>query len=594
MTIAQRQTAQSASTLNPITAEIVRHALLSIPNQIDANIMRTAFSPLIYEYKDFAVGIVDAEGKLICQAKGGIPLFVANALGVAVRDGLAVHGADGIEDGDLLITNHAGTMGQHLNNVVMYTPIFAGPDKRDLFGFMAVLVHWIDIGGITVGSFLSSDTTSVFQEGIQYRSVKLWSRGKPQKDIYSIVQTNTRFPHMLMGDLESQIAGCLLGRTKVAEVIGKYGLDTVRASVEAMWDRSEASTRKALHEIPDGTYEAESFIDNDGVELDRRVPVRVVVHVAGDEMTVDFSGVAEQARGPINSGREGGAVAAARIALKYLAMPDEPPNDGCFRPLHVVIPDGKFISAGADAPLGAYSTVLPTVVDTIIRALVPAAPDRVAAGHHATMGLHAFEGRHENGELFQNVETSHGGWGASLGHDGAGPFKTMVHGDTRDVPVEVQEALYPLRIERLGFREDSGGAGEFRGAPGLEKITKALRPCEARISVERTGCPSWGILGGRGGARPETYILRPGQAPTEVLKGVVKLSAGDSVRVLSGGGGGYGDPLRRDPARVAEDVRRGIVTRHVALDVYGVELDETAQPMNAETAEQRETLRHRR
>ena len=356
MTIAQRQTAQSASTLNPITAEIVRHALLSIPNQIDANIMRTAFSPLIYEYKDFAVGIVDAEGKLICQAKGGIPLFVANALGVAVRDGLTVHGADGIEDGDLLITNHAGTMGQHLNNVVMYTPIFAGPDKRDLFGFMAVLVHWIDIGGITVGSFLSSDTTSVFQEGIQYRSVKLWSRGKPQKDIYSIVQTNTRFPHMLMGDLESQIAGCLLGRTKVAEVIGKYGLDTVRASVEAMWDRSEASTRKALREIPDGTYEAESFIDNDGVELDRRVPVRVVVHVAGDEMTVDFSGVAEQARGPINSGREGGAVAAARIALKYLAMPDEPPNDGCFRPLHVLIPDGKFISAGADAPLGAYST----------------------------------------------------------------------------------------------------------------------------------------------------------------------------------------------------------------------------------------------
>jgi N-methylhydantoinase B len=584
--------AQQPTSINPITAEIIRHGLLSIPNQIDVNITRTAFSPLIYEYKDYAVGIVDPDGRLICQSKGGIPIFVANALGAAVQDGLKVHGREAIEPGDIIISNHAGTLGQHLNNVVMYTPIHFGADgKEDLFGFMAVLVHWIDVGGITVGSCISSNTTEIFQEGIQFRSTKLWSRGRPLRDIYRIIEVNTRFPYMAMGDLESQIAGCLLGKAKILELLAKYGMANVRAAIELMWQASEAATRDAIRKIPDGVYEASSFLDNDGIDLERRVPIGVIVRVQGDEMTVDFSGVGDQVKGPLNSGREGGAVAAARIALKYFATPDEPANDGSFRPLHVVIPEGKFLSARPGAPLGAYSTPLSSVIDTILKALVPAAPERVAAGHHGTMGIHAYEGRDpKTGELFQNLETSHGGWGASLGHDGPGPYKTMGHGDTRDVPIEAQEAMYPLRIDYTRFRQDSGGAGEFRGGLGLEKKVTALAPCQVRLLVERNGCPAWGIFGGCDGKPPMTTIERPGREPVASLKGLFDLEAGDAVSVLTGAGGGYGDSLKRDTTRVAADVRHGYVSRAAARDLYGVVLDDNGIVQESETRDLRRRL----
>lgn len=582
------ETRRLAAAVNPITAEIIRHGLLSIPNQIDVNITRTAYSPLIYEYKDYAVGIVDPEGRLISQAQGGVPLFVANALGVAVRDGLAVHGRDGIAPGDVIFSNHAATLGQHLNNVVMYTPIHVGADPAELVGFMCVLVHWIDIGGSVVGSCTSTETTDIFQEGVQFRSTKLWSRGQPLKDIYRLIEVNSRFPRMLFGDLDAQLAGCFLGRDMTVALVEKYGLGDFRAAVALMWQRSEAIARAAIRAIPDGTYTASSFLDNDGVDLDRHVPVDVVVRVAGDEMTIDFSGVSDQVKGPINSGRDGGAVTVARIALKYLATPDEPANDGSFRPLHVVIPEGKFLSARAGAPMGWYSSPLPTVVDTVIKAMVAAAPQRVAAGHHGTFGSHSFHGRDpRTGELFQVLNTSHGGWGASLGHDGPGPYKTLTHGDTLDVPIEAQEALYPLRIDKLEVTADSGGAGEFRGGFGMEKVVTALAPCTVALNIDRTECPAWGILGGSDGTSPVASIERPGKPPLKALKEFVALDPGDRVRVFSGGGGGYGDPLRRDPQTVARDVRLGYVTRAAARAVYGVELDDAGKVMPNATAARR-------
>ena len=558
-----------ASEINPITAEIIRHGLLSIPNQIDTNITRTAFSPLIYEYKDYAVGIVDPAGKLICQSTGGIPIFVANALGVAVCDGIKVHGLDGIETGDVIISNHAETQGQHLNNVVMYSPVY-GQDGR-LFGFMCVLVHWIDVGGVVPGSCLSTETTEIFQEGIQFRATKLWSRGKPMRDIYRIIEVNTRFPHMAMGDLESQLAGTLLGKAKLEELLAKYGMDQVRIAVELMWQHSERAARDAISKIPDGVYTASSFLDNDGIDLSKSIPINVAVRVHGDEMTVDFSGIADQLNGPLNAGRDGGAVTVARIAFKYIATPDEPANDGSFRPVHVKIPDGKFLSAGKNAALAAYSSTLPTVVDTVLKAMVEVVPDRLAAAHHGTMGIHAFDGRNpKTGELFQNLETIHGGWGASNRRDGPGPFKTINHGDTRDVPVEAVEALYPLRIEYQRFRIDSGGPGRFRGGLGIEKATVALAPCKVRTNIERTGCPAWGALGGKSGTPPISYLEGADGERKPILKGEYDLRPGDVVRAYSGGGGGSGDPFERTPQAIATDVKRGFVSAAAAREEYGV------------------------
>jgi N-methylhydantoinase B len=557
--------------VNPITAEIIRHGLLQIPKQIEHNITRTAYSPLIYEYKDYAVGIVDPDGRLICQGDGGIPLFVANALGIAVRDGLAIHGPDGIEPGDVLFTNHAGTLGQHLNNVAMYTPIYGGADESKLLGFMCVIVHWVDIGGMFVGSSTTSGTTSIYQEGIQFRSVKLRSRGKPVADIYRIIETNSRFARELFGDIEAQLAGCMLGREMFLALTEKYGLDTVLASIEVMWDRSERAARAAIAQIPNGTYSASAFLDDDGVDIGKHIDVGLEVTVADSGMTIDFCNISPQVKGPLNSGREGGAVAAARIAFKYLVAPNEPANEGTFRPLTVKIPDGTFLSAKSTAPMGGYSAPLPTVIDTVLRAMVESTPEYATAAHHGVFGHHSFYGTHpETGETYRCSGTMHGGWGASRGQDGPGPYKTMAHGDTLDVPVEVQEALYPIRIEAQILRANSGGHGEFRGGNGIEKVSHFLAPVTTMVYIDRQGCPPWGVLGGHDGASPDIVIERPGVPLERKTKGAIQLKAGDKLHIISGGGGGYGDPRMRDPVKVKRDVRLGNITAEVAAEVYGV------------------------
>ena len=568
----QTTTARTA-TIDPITAEIIRHALRAIPGQIDANIVRTAYSPLVYEYKDYAVGIVDQEGRLVSQSQGALPIFVANALGVAVRDGLDLYGADGLNPGDLIISNHAGTLGQHLNNVVMYAPIFAGEAKDRLFGFMAVLVHWLDVGGGIMGS-MAPDATEIFQEGIQYRSIKLHESGRPNIGLMKTIEANTRLPRELMGDVGAQIAGCLRGVELMTAIIAKYGFDSARAAVEMMWDRSERACRAAVEAIPDGDYVAHSDLDDDGVSTGERVRVQATVRVRGDAMTIDLTGTAAQVRGAINSGHAGGAIVAARIAFKYLAQPYEPADEGTFRPLSVEIPDGTFLSAGPSAAIGNYSTPLPTVVDTILRALVQAIPDRLAAGHHGTFGIHMFSGVHpETGERYQNLDGALGGWGATEALDGVGPFKTLVHGDTLDVPVEVQEALYPIRITRYEFATDSAGAGRQRGGSGLQKDYEVLEACQLMVMQERQATPPWGVLGGRDGSSPETILHRTGRPDVRIGKAAIDLAAGDRITVLTGGGGGFGPPEERDPVAIETDVRRGLVSRQAAERDYGFKTD---------------------
>jgi N-methylhydantoinase B len=556
--------------VDPIQAEIIVHTLSAIPNIIDRNISRTAFSPLVSEYKDYAVGIVDSEGRLITQCKGGLPVFVANALQAAVRDGLRVYGGHRLHTGDVIIANHGDAMGQHLNNVVMYTPIRLGDRDNDLFGFLAIVMHWVDIGGICVGSCLSNDTTDVFQEGIQYPTVKIYSAGQPVDDMLRLIATNTRFAEMVMGDLEAQVAGCLMGRDMVRDVLARYGRDVVGGSIALFWNNAEAAVRAAIREIPNGTYRANSVLDNDGRYKDRTIPVNVAVHVKDDEVVIDFSGLGAQVEGPLNAGFEGGAVAAARIACKYFFSSNDPANDGAFRPIKVHCPPGRFLSATNHAPLGGSGSMLPTVVDTILRALSNAVPDRVPAAHHGTYGLHVISGKLPNGNWFQHMESSIGGWGAGATRDGAGPFRSIVHGDTMEVPVELQEAMHPYRIEWVRLRQDSGGAGAHRGGLGIEKCYCMLAPAELTVMMERTKCPPWGVAGGGDGATGRVEVYRDGQtAPEILLKGSTRLQAGDRILLFSAGGGGFGDPKSRAKELVLRDVRRGYISVQQAHGIYG-------------------------
>jgi N-methylhydantoinase B len=570
--------------IDPITLEVIKQELVSIPNQIDKNITRTAFSPLIAQYKDYSVGIVDAEGLQISQSRGSLAIFVANALGTAVKDGLEVYGADRLCEGDIVISNHAGTLGQHLNNVVMYTPVRVGPE-RELVAFFCVLVHWIDVGGITAGSNSLGTTTEIFQEGLQLRTVKLVDQGRRNHDLFRVIEYNTRFPEMLLGDIEAQIGGCVMGCRMVGDIAEKFGSGTFRAAVESMWDHAEATARDAVRAAPDGEYRAYSFLDNDGVDLDATVPIGVTVRVAGDNITVDFSDVSEERMSPLNAGRYGGAVAAARIAMKYLLLPGLPVNDGGFRPLTVNIPDGKFISAGPLAAYGSSGDMIPTLVDTILHAMAGAFPDRAAAAHHGTYGVHNFNGKYPaTGKPFYIVDTICGGWGASATMDGYGPSRSNVHGDTANVPIEMQETFYPYLFESYALRPDSGGPGCFRGGLGVDKVYRVVAPCRINLRIERTKCPPWGLCGGLPGRTSNVEIYRADGRVEHVLKGNHPLGPGDRIRVLTAGGGGYGPPAERAVERAQEDVMLGYVSHESARTDYRVEICEDGsvnRPMTA-------------
>jgi N-methylhydantoinase B len=553
--------------VDPITLEVIRHGLVSITNQIDANIKRTAFSAYIYEYNDFAVGLVGPQGQLVAQCTGGMPPFVADSVGMAVRDGLQIYGVDRLHHGDVVVCNHAAVQGQHLNNTVMYTPIYAGPQREALIGFFAINVHWIEIGGTQANS------TDIFMEGLQLRSIKLWSKGEPIEEVYRIIENNTRMPQQLLGDIAAQLAGCFLGRDLTRELADKYGLATFEQAVTMILDQSEAAARAFIRAMPDGIYRHETWLDNDR-SSESPVPIKVTVRVEGDELTVDYSEIAEQAKGPINSGYYGGGQTTARVAFKYLMGPAEMANEGTFRPIKLVLPPGKLLSADPTAPMYMYPTPFPTVIDAVIKALEKALPERVPGGHFGTHSGVRFYGRRPDGSFFDSHDSGHGGWGACATHDGAGPFRTMAHGDTRVIPLELQETLLPFRIEEFSLREDCAGPGKFRGGFGFRKRYRILAPCLLGTNLDRTKYPPWGVQGG-GEARPGRFTIIKAEDGREYSidkETAYRLAPGDIVCVETGGGGGYGPASERPLELIQADIDAGLVSIAAAERDYGVKV----------------------
>jgi N-methylhydantoinase B len=373
----------------------------------------------------------------------------------------------------------------------------------------------------------------------------------------------------VLGDVDSQIAGCLAGRDMTLDLIRRYDASKVLAAVERFWFLAEAATRSVIATIPDGVYRARSFLDDDGIERDKPVEIVVEVIIAGDEATIDLSKVAPQLKGPLNAGFQGGAVAAARMAAKYIFSPDGPANEGAFRPIKVVCPPGRFLSAGPTAPIGGSGFTIPSVVDTILCALAACLPDRIPAAHHGTYSVHVIDGRTTAGELFQHIESAAGGWGAAHDRDGGGPFRSMAHGDTMEVPVELQEASHPYLIEYVRLRQDSGGAGQFRGGLGIEKAYRMLVPGRVTTSIERTRCPPWGLQGGAPGETGRVEVVRPDGTTILMLKGETQLEAGDRVLLFTAGGGGFGDPTQRAAEALGFDIEQGYVSRDAGRARYG-------------------------
>ena len=537
---------------HPITVEVVRNAVVAYADEMAMALCKSAYNMMIYEVRDFCCGLIDTQGRMISQNRGGLPIFLAD-LGVAVADGIEKYGLDGFEPGDVLIMNHAGVCGQHLNNVVLYAPCFV---DGVLVAFAASRAHWVDIGGMRIG-FGSYLTSEVFAEGLQMRSLKIYDAGKRNETLWQIIRDNTRFPDAALGDMRAQIACCQLGSRRYGELIRRYGRPTVETAIDRIWAQADVKVRSVVEKIPDGTYSAESFLDNDGRTLDKPIPIRVTVKVDGSQLTVDFTDMSPQTPGPLNSGLSGG-IAAARVAFKALTSPDLDVNEGCFRALTVVSPEGTIVNAKPPAAIGLWSIALPTVIDTILKALSKALPKVVPAAHKGDMGGCSFYGYRQDGSRFLLMNIFGGGWGGRPSEDGEDASVSVCQGDVRNSPVELQEIRYPVLIEEHALREGSGGAGKFRGGLGVRIAYRVEVPCKVTINCERTVCPPWGTAGGSDGASNMAVIQPLDGAPRSVLKGTeIPLSPGDLVTFQTAGGGGYGPAAERNPEAVAGDLRQG-------------------------------------
>jgi N-methylhydantoinase B len=568
---------------DPIVTEIIRGSLIAATDEMKRNLMRTAYNQIIYEALDFTVGIFDRHGATVSIGIG-LPMFI-RGLSETVKAKVRHFEEIGvpIEPGDVLLTNDAYVTGSHLNHMVLTLPIFAG---EDVLAFASTMAHWEDVGGV-----LGSITRDIYSEGLQMPIVKLFRRDVANDELMDIIRANVRFPARAMGDLRAQIAAIRTGGRRVEALIERHGRERFDAVVEELYDHSERISRAAVERIPDGRYEASSYMDDDGVSSEPiRIDIGVVVH--GDRMTVDLSGVSPQVAGYFNSGRTAG-LSAAQVAFKCLTTPQVfPINDGAFRNLEVILPPGRVVSASKPAAMKRWMTIPMTVVDTIFRALSEAMPTEVAAGHHADLVNRSMFGvDRRTGRFFsKTVGVLGGGWGAKANGDGMSATICINDGDTHNPPIEVTERKLPIIVEAYGLREDSGGPGRFRGGLGVEQRVRLRCDLKLNATIERTKCAPWGLAGG-GDAAPNGLEIQRGQA-VEASRGKVAgldLAEGDVVIVRSGGGGGYGDPLERDPASLARDVREGYVSRAVAESVYGAVFGEgTGLDLEATAARRRE------
>ncbi len=552
-------------TVHPITLEVVRNGLVACAEDMATALCKSAYNMMIYEVRDYCCGLIDTEGRMVSQNAGGLPIFLAD-LGAAVLDGIERYGLDGFEPGDVIIMNHAYICGQHLNNIVIYTPCFF---EGRVVAFAANRAHWVDVGGTRVG-FGSYGTNEIFQEGLQFRSLKLYEAGKRSEAIWQILEDNLRFPESSLGDLRAQMASCRMGERRITELFSRYGADTVRDCVERIWDQAEAEVREIVSGFPDGVYKAASRLDNDGRNLDVPLDIKVTVTIEGSTMTVDYSDMNPQVPTPLNSGYSGG-LAAARVAFKCLTQPDAPVNEGGFRPLTLISPEGTLVNARPPAAIGLWSIALPTVIDTILKALAPALPDRIPAAHKGDMGGCSFYGYREgDGKRFLLMNIFGGGWGGRPTGDGESAAVSICQGDVRNVPIEVQETNFPFLIERFALRQDSGGAGEHRGGLGVEITYRCLQATVANINMERILEAPWGLYGGAPARVNKAIIRRADGTEREVAKETnIQLEAGDLVIFLTAGGGGYGEAAARDPAKIEADLRAGLISAQAAADDYG-------------------------
>ena len=557
------------SQFDPITIEIIQNSLQAAADEMFAALRHTAMSAIIYEVLDMGTGITDRDGEL-AGSGAGIPAFVG-VLDKAVKRVIEKYDQpNDIEPGDIFITNDPYTGGvTHLNDVILTMPVF---HNGEIVAWTANIAHWNDVGGMVPGS-MSTNATEIFQEGIILSAVKLFSRGQPIRSVFDILTANCRMPDFLTGDLWAQVASVRVGERRVLEIVNKYGKDVFLQAVKDYLDYGEQVSLDAIRRLPKGVYELVEPQDNG--------PDYVVkIEITDNEFIIDLTGNPDQDKGPFNMSRDE-AITACQIAFKGITSPERIANGGTFRPLKVLTRKGSVFDPIYPAAMGIYYEITIRVHDLIVRCLAEKIPELLPAGGFASVCGTLFGGIHpDTGRPYAVIEPELGGWGGSPTKDGNSGQFSALHGETYNCPAEVAEARYGVTVDYLSFHDEEGGAGFHRGGKGV-RIDYRIRSDNAWLTVAytRSKVLPWPLLGGEPGSPNHVIIERAnGEKERYSVTSGLTLNTNDIIRVMTGTGAGWGNPLERPVEKVIEDVRNEYITPAIAEKSYGVKVDpETLQ-----------------
>ncbi len=547
--------------LDPITVEVIHHALLAAAMEMKVDLQRTAHSPIINDLMDFSVALFNERAETVAQAPG-LPVFLCDIPTAIISVARDIGGFDQFVPGDVYMTNDPYLNTMHVNDVNVIRPVF---HERKLVGFAGARAHWHDVGSASgAGGF---NSTEIFQEGLILRSIRLYANGVLNEEVMRIIRENNRLPDSVEGDIRAQVASCTVGERRYLEVVNRYGIEAVSAAIDQIFANGEAAVLTALRAIPEGEYVSESCLDNDGVDRDRPLRVRATVRVRDGYMEIDLSGSSPRCRGPLNANRNT-TTSICRGIFKTLTTPTEPANEGHFRRLKVIIPPGSLFDAQKPSPTLAGFLANNALSDVIKTALARAIPDRVNAqefGRCSQAHVKGWEGE----RYFILPDTEGGGWGGKPMGDGE---SALLWGDVKNIPIEVLESKYPVRLLQYSLRQDSGGPGKFRGGLGIIKDYLVLADTKLNATYDRKMCPPQGILGGKSAMHNQVVVILPDGTMTQLPSNVTDypVPARGVISFQTGGGGGYGNPLERELRRVEVDLLEGLITRTHAENAYGV------------------------
>lgn len=558
-------------TINPVRLEIIRNALTVVAEEMSLAVRLTSRSTVVRELLDYSTAIFDARGRNVAQS-ARVPIHL-NTMGPLITDIITDHlPLSEWRRGDIIVTNDPYCGAQHLPDIAVFRPVIIG---ETLVAIVGALAHHIDVGGSSAGSY-DAKATTIFQEGIRIPPLKIIKGGVLNEEVLALILQNVREPEMLRGDLASQMASLEIGERNIQRLAAKYGTEFLTQAASQIIAQSEMQMRAVISRVPDGVYEFEDFVDDDGISSDP-ILIKVKLTIDVDQAIVDLSGSSPQVEGPINC-----TLNMSRSAIYYAVIAaigeEVPANSGCYVPINIVATPGTVVNCVPPAPVVARIAVCHRLVNVIMGAFAQALPERIPASYYGVSYVYIIEIINGDGGRQVYLDSPVGGYGADAEDDGPNGLSAGIH-NAPNTPIEMLEAMYPITFTAYGFRPDSGGAGRKRGGAGICREIRLDAPSGILgATFDRFRFAPYGLYGGKPGATGSLQIRRNGQVQelgSKVAK--VRLRQGDIIRVETCGGGGYGEPLERDPAAIQADIKAGLVSPDRAAIDYGYRPDRSGE-----------------